>query len=146
MSWPKFKEYFVLRTCLLISCKIYSTNWIIDVLDTHIPIGIGNDTSIDGGIGIIVGSIGQLVSKSIVWFFWLIISTFCIIWTISIIVWQNCSFSSQLEGYHVFNSLHSLNTWVSGTKWFKVIIIATMLTKVLLGFSDFGIIVCVGLF
>jgi hypothetical protein len=87
MSWPKLKEYFVSRACWLIYCKIYSTDWTIDVLDTHIPIGIGNDTSIDGGIGIIVGSPCQLVSKSIVWVFWLIMSPFCTTWTISINVW-----------------------------------------------------------
>lgn len=117
MSWPKLKEYFVSKACWPISCKIYSIDWTIDVLDTHIPIGIGNDININGGIGIIVGSPGQLVSKSIVWFFWLIISPFCITWKISINVWQNCSFSSQLVGYHAFNGLHSLNICVCDTKW-----------------------------
>jgi hypothetical protein len=146
MSWPKFKEYFVSRACSLISCKFYFFDWTIDVLDIHIPIGIGNDNSIDGGFGIVVGSPDQLVSKSMVWFFWLIISPFCVAWTISIIFWQNCSFSSQLIGYHAFNSLHSLNICVSNTKWFRIITITTMLTKVLLGFGDFGIIVCIVLF
>jgi len=49
MSWPKFKVYFVSRTCWLISYRIYSTDWIVDGIGIEGFIDIGKDNGTNDG-------------------------------------------------------------------------------------------------
>lgn len=58
MSWPKFKVYFVSRTCSLISYRIYSTNWIVDGIGIEGSIDIGKDNGTNDGIEVVVGNLG----------------------------------------------------------------------------------------
>ncbi len=89
MSWPKFKVYFVSRTCWPISYRIYSTYWIVDGIGIEGSIDIDKDNGTNDGTKVIVGNLGQLISKFVGWFFGLVISSFCtsilsricIIWT-----------------------------------------------------------------
>jgi hypothetical protein len=77
MRWPKFKVYFVSRTCWLISYKINSTDWIVDGIGIEGSIDIGKDNGTNGGTNVVVRNLGQLVSKFVGWFFGLVIYAFC---------------------------------------------------------------------
>ncbi len=71
------------------SYKIYSTDWIVDGIGIEGSIDIGKNNGTNDGTKVVVGNLGQLVSKFVGWFFGLVISSFytnilsrtCTIWT-----------------------------------------------------------------